>query len=368
MMPRGGAAFVDRVWFDDGRVACWIRRLLTPWSWVFGVIVAWRNRRFDRAWATPGNVTSPVMPLPAISIGNLTVGGTGKTPIAAWFAKELLERGGAPAIILRGYGDDEWRVHQLLAPAARVICDADRVRGARTARAQGADVVVLDDAFQHRRARRVADIVLLSADQWRLPVRVLPAGPYREGLRAVRRATCVIITVKAPGALASVDALIEQVGAAAPAVPCAVVRIIPDRLSRVGVAHDGAFHDGVVVEQTLQDARRGRWGVVSGIGDPSAFEQQLTAAGLLIHAARRYPDHHRYTPGDVDHLLGDFAGLDGVICTLKDAVKLGPLWPPGALPLWYVSQTLVVERGASVLVEQVDRVLSARTTTIPTSG
>jgi len=357
------ARLAEWIWRNEGGTAPALRALLAPASWAFAGAVSWRNRRFDRAWARPESAEAPAMPLPALSIGNLSVGGTGKTPVAAWFAQSLLARGATPAIVMRGYGDDEWRVHQLLTPAVRVIRDPDRVRGAHHARALGADVVVLDDAFQHRRARRVADVVLLSADQWAPTARMLPAGPYREGFEALRRASCVIITVKAEHALPAVDSLLERVSAVAPQVPFAVVRLVPDCLRRFDVGRDAG-----PTEQGLREAGQLPWGLVSGIGDPGAFAAQLAAAGLRIGVARHFPDHFRFTAKDVARLLQDFDGLDRVVCTLKDAVKLGPLWPPGALPLWYVSQTLVVERGAAVLGEQVDRVLSARSTTIPTSG
>src|SRR5690348_7442624 len=130
--------------------------------------------------------------LPTLSVGNVTVGGTGKTPVAAWIAAELIDRGARPAIVLRGYGDDEPLVHARLNPDVPVIVAPDRLEGIARAAASGADVAVLDDAFQHRRAQRTADIVLVSAERWTRTPRLLPAGPWRESLRALRRTSMIL--------------------------------------------------------------------------------------------------------------------------------------------------------------------------------
>ncbi len=179
---------LDHIWESsapDARVA---RALLSPFGWGYGAAVALRNLAYDRGWYDAHELA-----LPAIAIGNLTVGGTGKTPIAAWFATALRARGARPAIVLRGYGGDEVLVHRRLNPGIPVVADADRVRGVSTARAEGATVVVLDDGFQHRRARRDADVVLLSADRAG-PFRYLPAGPWREPLQSLRRASAIVVT------------------------------------------------------------------------------------------------------------------------------------------------------------------------------
>ena len=122
--------------------------------------------------------------LPTISVGNLTVGGTGKTPMAAWIVGELSAMGVKPSLVLRGYaGGDEVEVHRHLNPGVPVIANPDRIAGVAEAQKQGANVAVLDDAFQHRRIARVSDIVLISADAWDGDVgqvRLLPAGPWRE--------------------------------------------------------------------------------------------------------------------------------------------------------------------------------------------
>lgn len=348
------SALADWVWYTDGGGAAVIRAVLTPLSHLFGWAVARRNARFDRLAEATGPDALPSMPLPAISIGNLTVGGTGKTPVASWFVSRLLARGAHPALVLRGYGDDEWRVHLMLTPDAPVITDADRVRGAQTAVSRGADCVVLDDAFQHRHARRVSDVVLVSADQWHPAVRLLPAGPYREGLAALDRATAVVITVKA-ATEEKTAAVLAALSRVVPAERIAVVRLLPGGL-RGWPQGDGPALQGLTAT------------LMSAIADPQAFERQLGASGLTVRGHLRFPDHHQFTAEEVSKAVTVAQGGDGVVCTLKDAVKLGPLWPRFGPPLWYLSQTVVVDRGAEVLEEQCDRVLAARRTTVPTAG
>src|SRR6185312_3859607 len=183
---------VDRVWYGRDAVATATRTALLPFERLFGGIVGARDILYDAGWL-PALET----PIPAVSVGNLTVGGTGKTPISAWLAQGLAARGARPAIVLRGVGGDEPLVHRALNPTIPVVVGADRVAAVREAAAAGADIAVLDDAFQHRRVQRAADLVLISADRWTDDVRLLPAGPWREPLRAIRRATLVIVTRKA---------------------------------------------------------------------------------------------------------------------------------------------------------------------------
>ncbi len=355
----GRRSAAEWVWYANSRGAAACRTALAPFSWLFARGVAWRNAGFDRS-----AVPSP--PIPAMSIGNLTVGGTGKTPVSSWFANRLRERGGHPALVLRGYGDDEWKVHQLLTPELRVLVNPDRLSALREAKASQADCAVLDDAFQHRRAPRVSDIVLISADRFDGSVRMLPAGPYRESLTALRRATALIITVKA-ASTRQVDAVCAAALAVRADLPVAVVRLVPAGVRRV-VSENGTRALPAVEEHGMEWVHGRAMLLTSAIADADAFEQQVVAHGVQLVRHLRFPDHHAFTAADVAQLSRDAQGSSGVLCTLKDAVKLGPLWPREAVPLWYVSQTLVVDRGAEVLERECDRVLVARTATVPTAG
>jgi tetraacyldisaccharide 4'-kinase len=338
------------------------RALLAPVSAAFGAVVALRNGRYDR-----GVGVSPAA-LPVLSVGNLTVGGTGKTPLASWFTQALVRAGARPAVVLRGYGDDEWRVHALLSPGTPVVTDPDRVRGIAEARSLGADCVVLDDGFQHRRAARVADVVLLSADTWDGSVRLLPTGPFREPLSALRRATVVVVTVKAATA-SQVEATCVAIRGEAPGVPVAVVRIAADRLH---VVEPGGHVDSTDAPTHALAWLAGRSVLaISAIANPAPFEAGLHAVGAKVEG-RRFADHHQFTASDVTALVAAVPTSGVAVCTLKDAVKLAPRWPRAAVPLLYVSQTIVVQHGAEALDGAVQRVLAAREasvrTTRPTAG
>lgn len=303
-----------------------------------------------------GALPSHRLALPSISVGNLTVGGTGKTPVAAWMAHALCVRGAHPAIVLRGYGGDEPLVHATLNPDVPVVVSPDRVTGAERARVLGADVVVLDDAFQHRRARRDVDLVLLSTEQWTGRPRLLPAGPWREPARALRRASALLVTRKAAPPEAA-QAVLEAAARIAPGVPAAAAHLVPGELrAAVGAAR-----------LSTESLRGARVLAIAAIGDPMAFVAQLRALGAEVTPVT-FPDHHRYTADEARRLALDAARADLTVCTLKDAVKLAPCWPREAPPLWYVSQHVVVERGTAAIEALLHSVMRALPTRTPPAG
>lgn len=362
------ADFAEWMWESDSVGAKLARAALSPASLLFSGIVRVRNDHFDSPHALTskrGSLRIRPTVIPAISIGNLTVGGTGKTPVAAWCAKELIKKGARPSIILRGYGDDEWKVHALLNPGVPVVVSPDRLMGITSASVKGANCAVMDDAFQHRQAARVADIVLLSADRWNGRVQLLPTGPYREPFSSLRRATVVVITVKAANEqqIASLEAAITR---EAPGIPVSVMRLSLGSLHLAtglpAPGPDGAMkgrkHDqSGMLDRGVDWLKGRRLLAVSAIGDPRSFAGQLERAGATVTVSS-YRDHHNFSTPDAEEIARSAEGLDGVVCTLKDAVKLGPLWPRVAPPLWYVSQHVVVERGAEALDRALARVLA----------
>lgn len=327
---------IERIWAADGPAA-WA---LTPLSWVFGIATGVRNLLFD-----VGVLRSHSLGLPAVSVGNVSVGGTGKTPVAAWVAAELAAMGARPAILLRGYGNDEPLVHARLNPGIPVIADADRVRGAAAARAQGATVLVLDDAFQHRRARRDLDLVLVAAEQGGAH-RLLPAGPLREGRGALRRAQLVIVTRKSASAAEAESVAALWTGFAG-SPPSAVVALRPGPLRPM---------DPSEASLPLRALEGKRVLAISAIGAPAAFEAQLRAAGATVESAA-FPDHHAFSEADIAALVRRAGVTDLTICTLKDAVKLGPRWPRQAPGVWYLSQAVEVERGGASIREALQRLV-----------
>lgn len=340
------ARVAERIWYGRDPGAGLARAALAPAAALFRGVVTVRGALYAR-----GLLRSGELPVPALSVGNLTVGGTGKTPVAAWLARRLVTRGAHPALVLRGVGDDEPRVHALLNPDVPVVADADRVAGVAAAVALGADMVVLDDAFQHRRARRDADVVLVSAERFDAGrVRLLPAGPYREGLAALRRADAVVVTRKvAPPERAR--AIAESLGALV--ARAAVLHLAADRLCRWDEpGAPGAAIDVLAGARVL---------AVAGIAEPAPFVAQLRQSGARVDALL-FGDHHAYGTTDVETLARRADGMDRVVCTLKDAVKLGPRWPRQAPPLWYVSQRVIVEHGDEALALLLDRMVALRST------
>lgn len=244
-------------------------------------------------------------PVPVISVGNITVGGSGKTPLASWLLKGLQERGEKPALVSGGYGEDEIHLHRRWAPEALVIDEEDRAYGAWKAARKGATVVVLDDGFQHRRLARDLDIVLI-ASSTPPKVRLLPRGPFREPLSSLRRAGVVVLTQK--GAEDTADALEFRVE---PYLREAPVKV--------------AFkpRGWTDLEGREASAPPGEYLAVAGIADPDSFSRILRDATGRPGDLLPFPDHHPYSWRDIQTLL-DLAGPRTIVTTEKDAVRLSP--------------------------------------------
>ena len=340
MIERVAAA----VWEDEGGAARAARLALTPAAAAYGATMALRNELYRR-----GVLRSVAPPIPVVSIGNLTVGGTGKTPVSAWLADELRARGARPAVVLRGYGGDEPLVHRRLHPTIPVVVSPDRAAGVTRAARLGATVAVLDDAFQHRRLRRDVDVVLVSADADGRTRRLLPAGPWREPMTAVRRASIAIVTRKA-ATPADAERTAAAVRSAAPAVPIAVTHLALGGLRRADTDE----------ERPLAAVAGRRVLAVAAVGDPRAFARQLAATGAVVRTAV-FADHYRFGAADAERLAASLADGETAVCTLKDAVKLAAHWPRAAPPLWYVSQRVVVECGQDAIDGAISALLRART-------
>ena len=262
--------------------------------------------------------------VPVLSVGNLTTGGTGKTPMCAWVVAELERRGMRPGLLSRGYRaaadgkNDEARLLEQLAPGVPHVQDKDRVRGGRELVRRGCLSVVLDDGFQHRRLHRDLDLVLVDATQpWGLaapaaggePVRaLLPRGLLREPPSSLARANAIVITRASQTEAAAVDALERDLDRIAPGVPRARADHEPSALRD----ERGRVHPLSILEGREVD-------LASGIGNPRAFETTVRALGARVREHRAFEDHHAYAPGDLAGL-----GEEGrvLVVTAKDAAKL----------------------------------------------
>jgi tetraacyldisaccharide 4'-kinase len=330
----------DSIWSGRSLRARTARAVLFPAELLYRGIVGLRGTLYDTGIMPVENFSVPVL-----SVGNLTVGGTGKTPVSAWLARRLADKGAHPAIVLRGYGSDETLVHERLNADVPVIVSSDRSRGIREAIAQGVDVAILDDAYQHRRAARDADVLLVDADAWTGSTRLLPSGPWREPLASARRASLIIITRKTANS-ETIAATRRAVSAAAPGVPFAVALLAPAELHSTSTGQTLPLH-------VLQGADLM---AIAAIARPDSFFRQLTELGAIVRP-NSFPDHYAFTSADARSLAARAESSDFVVCTLKDAVKLASVWPAEAGSLWYVSQRLKIEDGQLYIDRLIDSLL-----------
>lgn len=262
---------------------------------------------------------------PVVSVGNLTLGGTGKTPIVAWLAAALAESGRHPAVLLRGYksrngqSDEALLLEQLLAPvspAVPVRANPDRYAAAiaLTAQQPAVDAFVLDDGFQHRKLARHFDLVLIDATNPFGNGKVLPRGPLREPMRALRRVGAVLLTrtdLVDAEKLAQIESTVRCEQAGVPIYRCAFEMTLSNEI-------------GDVPLDTLANAPVF---AACGIGNPLAFFEQLRRAGANVVGTRAFADHHAYNAADVQAIAdaAQVAGAQQVLVTGKDWVKLAPL-------------------------------------------
>ncbi len=293
----------------DARLA---RLALLPASGLWRSAMAVRGLAYRRGWLQVLD-----LPLPAVAVGNLTVGGSGKTPIAIWIARHYVRRGLRPGILLRGYGNDEALVHRHSVPEAVVVADPDRAEGAERALANGAQVLGLDDAYQRLDVRRDLNLAVMSAETTRAVRWPLPAGPWREGWKALDRADAVIVTRKR----ATLEAALRLVGELQGRVPG------PIAIAHLGLRRLEGLVSGRATGAELLAGKR----VVaaSGIADPDAFVAQVKGTGAAVQVAT-WKDHHDYRDEDVAWLAHAARRADHVVITEKDAVKLRDRWPHSA--------------------------------------
>jgi tetraacyldisaccharide 4'-kinase len=332
------------------------RELLRLPAALYGIVTDLRAGLYDRGWLPAAKLDAPV-----VSVGNLTAGGTGKTPFVVFLVRELAGRGRRPGVLSRGYRareteggptrNDEGRMLAELLPDVPHVQDPDRVRGGRALVARGTDVIVLDDGFQHRRLRRDLDLVLIDASRpWGLPggpsgerpVRaLLPRGLLRERPRNLRRADALVLTRSDQVEEAQRAALVAELQELAPGLPVLLASHRPARL----VGPDGSDHPS---------ALRGREvDLVSGLGNPAAFERTVRDLGARIHEHRSFRDHHDYAPPDLDGL-----GKDGrwIVTTAKDGVKLDGT----SAPVRVLQVEVALDEGAAVLAALLDALQPGR--------
>lgn len=330
----------------------WVEALRGP-ALLFALVVRARRAAYDRGFAPRVRVGVPV-----VSIGNLTTGGTGKTPMCAWVVRSLERRGLRVGLLSRGYGaesgarNDEALLLERLLPGVPHVQDKDRARGAQALVELGVDAIVLDDGFQHRRLARDVDLVLVDATRpfglasldGKAPVRaLLPRGLLREPPSSLLRADAIVLTRCEQVDGAKLVELERELGSIAPGVPIARAE---HRAARF-VDADGRAHELAWIRGREVD-------LASGLGHPAAFEASVRALGALVREHRVFPDHHAFARGDLD----GFGSARPLVVSAKDAVKLAPLGVPFTaleIELAFASSTSALEALLESRVRKLDR-------------
>ena len=341
-----------------------LRLLLRVASWPYSAAMSVRNWLFEVGLR---RVYAP--PVPVISVGNLTTGGTGKTPVVALIVQHLQQSGLQPGIVSRGYrslddeGNDERRVLDVLCPGVPHVQNRDRVAAVRTAVSEhGCDVIVADDAFQHRRLGRTLDVVLIDAtNPWGYGA-VLPRGLLREPRSGLRRADVIAVTRAdqvSPSELEAIWAQVQRFVSSAPRIEIAFqptgLRALPSQ-DADSVVESSLPLPLAEVEPQGQKRGAGRAVAFSGIGNPDAFRATVESLDIEIVAFRAFADHWHYSESDLTELAALAAehSADLLLTTLKDLVKLRDL-PHHDVDLHAVEIAACLTSGEAELREAVVR-------------
>ena len=331
-------------------VVC-LRQLLRIASWPYWVAISCRNLAYQVGWKK-----SFRSPLVVISVGNLTVGGTGKTPTVAWLAQWLRARDLRVAILSRGYGqldsgqNDEALELELQLPDVPHLQHWDRVASAKLAEEElDMQVLVLDDGFQHQRLARDLDIVLIDASESRLALRLLPGGLLREPLRSLQRARVVLLTRCDQADASKLDWLRRQIHKHNSQAILARAEHCP---TRIDVHPSGS--------SSLAEMRGRRAIAFCAIGNPNSFFSTLRSIGVEVVDQKTWPDHHAYSAEDVQQLVEwtkQHSDVEWILCTRKDWVKL-QMAKIGALRLGALVVELKVVEGLVEMETQLDVAIS----------
>ncbi len=333
--------WLTRLWYGDSAAPS----VLQPLAWLYGLIVGMRRYAYARGLLKSDRAGKPV-----IVVGNLTVGGTGKTPLVAWLAGQLSASGLKVGIVSRGYGrtnrapevvhvESDWRavgdepylLRQLT--GCDTVVARDRLAGARKLIALGADVVVADDGLQHLRLARDCEIIVVDGTRGFGNGRLLPAGPLREPASRIGSSAIFVVNgTPEHSSLRSGDGQLLSHSV---------------RMSLFGAQAHRV--DGLGEPALLEHFRQGRVHAVAGIGNPQRFFRDLRSHGLdLIEHA--FPDHHPFVAADLT--FGD--GLP-VIMTEKDAVRCRSI--SHGRSFWYVPVSVRFDQAQGR--ELLDRVVRA---------
>jgi len=313
----------------------------------YAVGVAARNWQFDTQRRTAEHPGVPV-----ISVGNLTLGGTGKTPLVAYLAKWFRSRNIRVTLISRGYGaeaggqNDEAKELEQILPDVPHLQNPKRIEAAQVAVEElAAQVLVLDDAFQHRQIARDLDIVLLDATQPFGFGQLFPRGTLREPTRSLSRADVVVLTrsdMIPPEEAADIWKRVSDLN---------------DQAVRAQLVHQPAAWQNADGETLALTVLAGQSVLAfCGIGNPTGFKHSLKHTNVQVSQLREFPDHHAYDRDDIQALsdwIETHPTCGAVVCTMKDLVKVGVNELAGK-PLWALQIEAKMTTGEAELVERLE--------------
>lgn len=334
-----------------GAAAFTLRALLRGAEAGYAAAMRWRNFRYDSGRSPVERVAVPV-----ISVGNITLGGTGKTPMVEWLARWYRARQVRVALVSRGYGaesgganDEALELEERL-PDVPHVQDADRVAAAKLAIEEfESQLVLLDDAFQHRRLARDLDIVLIDALEPFGYEHVFPRGTLREPLSGLRRAQVVALSRADLVSPAERDAIQAR------------VRRYTSQAAWIEIEHRPRWLVGADGRQQAVETLAGRRvAAFCGIGNPAGFRQTLARLGAELAELREFADHHAYSREDVARLEQwvELLGVEIVVCTAKDLVKLR-LNRIAGRPLWALAIEVEITSGREELERKLEPLLPA---------
>jgi len=286
--------------------------LLTA-SYVYGATIFWHDRFYKTGILKTHKVCAKI-----ISVGNITLGGTGKTPFTIMLAELLANEGKKVGVLIRGYGEDEYRLleDKLSQRGVKVFVGRDRVKTASEAAREGYDTIILDDGFQHRRLGRDMDITLIDSGNPFGNQRLFPRGILREKVEGLKR-TDIIVLTKIKDKNGTSGELLRKIDKIAPG------KIVLE------AAHRPAGLTAIINRETKRpDYLRGRKILLlSAICDPDYFRTTALKTGARVESEIIFPDHYQYKKQDMARISSECKKkkIDAVVTTEKDAVKLKEL-------------------------------------------
>jgi len=336
---------------EQGVGASVARVFLRALSVPYAAAVRGRKWLYDAAVLRPARA-----PIPVVSVGNITAGGTGKTPLVEYLVRGLAEQGLRPSVVMRGYGarrggtsDEAALLRANLGRDVPVVEETDRHLGAlRAAREFKADVAILDDGFQHLALARDLDVVTVDATCPFGFGRLLPAGCLRERPESLARADAIVLTRTDLPPHEELSAIRRRVGELAPGALVAESVYEPSAL------------EGAAGRRPVGEIHRRRVAAFCGIGNPYAFGLAIRRLGAEVVFARRFPDHHPFSAAELDAVAREAGAREAVavVTTQKDAERIADgMWPEAAPPLLVLRAEFAVRVGEEALWERIDEAL-----------